>query len=240
MKKKLSFRKSGISVSTCIYIGMCTYKKNIIPLTIGSAIISIISLIALFLYLSFSTYRYLLLIFELFIMCLLLPFWYGLCLKISDKKHFLLKEFIPPINRLFSQWSTYFVFFFLFFVGSFILIVPGIIIYLFLGQSLFLILDKTSSLKHAILDSIKISKGKKKQIFLLTFLGALLIYILQYPFIYSQFHLNTPFGVILFFIGSGLLIINYIFLMPIYCMSLVILYKKLIVHYNKNDNFTQI
>jgi len=64
-------------------------------------------------------------------------------------------------------------------IGYTLLIIPGIILSIMLGQAPFLVIDRDMGPIDAIKESIKMTSGHKMDIFLGTFIGLLVVYVLS-------------------------------------------------------------
>ncbi len=155
--------------------------------------------------------------FRLFVIYIIAPVmgigWLFLCLKVVRGDKARTVDIFSAFSRFITAWVTSFFLALITIAGSILFIIPGVILGLKYGLSLFAVMDRRLSARNALRFSGKITKGYKGKLFWLLFFS-FLFNIPAIPFTIGLLYFHSRYGVVWLVAGIIPYVISVVVLTP--------------------------
>ena len=190
---------SSLTVGGWFSRGWSAYRTNATPLIGGAVILAVINVVVSLIGKGPAGVL-IMLAFNLVVIPVLSVGWCLLCLKSVRGENAQWSDVFAAFSRFGPAWATFMLLFLIVLGGVFLLVVPGIILGLKYGQSMFAVMDRGLSARQAIGYSGKMTQGWKGKLFGMFVVGFLLS-LLAYPFSFGLQRLGEGSGATLLAVG---------------------------------------
>jgi uncharacterized membrane protein len=215
------------SISGWLSCGWDAYKRHLVALMGGAAVLAIFGLMLTFMEQSGMGLALYYILF-LFVYPVIWVGWYYICLRAVRGEKTSVGDLMVPLSRYGPVWVSYILFILALMAGILLLVIPGIILYLKYGFFGFAVMDKKCGGMEALKYSGKITKGHKGKLLIFVLL-VILFGLCGAPFIFGIILENT------FLVMIGILpyALSVLVISPWMQAGLAAAYESLRINYEK-------